>query len=242
MAIRVIVCGAKGRMGKVSCDAIADAPDMELVAMIDRGDSLALALERHKPDAVVDFTIPTCVFENAQCCIEYGVSPVVGATGLSAEQIIQLERMCAKRKLGALIAPNFSLGAILMMEAATKIASYMPHAEIIEMHHDQKVDSPSGTALKTAAMMAPYTKDQTIPFSKQPSRGKPVDGIAIHSVRLPGLFAHQMVIFGGEGETLTIRHDSTDRRAMMPGLLLALRKVGQLAHLVYGLEHLLKEK
>jgi 4-hydroxy-tetrahydrodipicolinate reductase len=129
-----------------------------------------------------------------------------------------------------------------MMEAATKIASYMPHAEIIEMHHDQKVDSPSGTALKTAAMMAPYTKDQTIPFSKQPSRGKPVDGIAIHSVRLPGLFAHQMVIFGGEGETLTIRHDSTDRRAMMPGLLLALRKVGQLAHLVYGLEHLLKEK
>ncbi len=240
MAIRVIVCGAKGRMGLVSCDAVSAADDMELVATLDRGDSLMDALKQHKPDAVVDFTVPECVFENTKCLIENGVSPVVGATGLSTAQIEQLQAMCAKRKLGGLIAPNFSLGAILMMQAASQIAAHLPQAEIIEMHHDQKVDSPSGTALKTAAMMAPFTSSQTVPYAEQTARGESVDGIAIHSVRLPGLFAHQMVMFGGEGETLTIRHDSTDRRAMMPGLLLGLRRVGELDELVYGLEHLLE--
>lgn len=240
MVIRVVVCGAKGRMGQVSCDAIAADPDMELVASIDRKDSLTETLSTYTPDAMVDFTVPESVFSNTECAIEHGVSPIVGATGLSPEQISQLQARSAKRKLGGLIAPNFSLGAILMMQAASKIAAHMPKAEIIEMHHDQKVDSPSGTALKTAAMMASATQQETPPFAEQRARGEAVDGIAIHSVRLPGLFAHQMVLFGGEGETLTIRHDSMDRRAMMPGLLLALRRVKSLDQLIYGLEHLIE--
>jgi 4-hydroxy-tetrahydrodipicolinate reductase len=239
MTIRVMVCGAQGRMGKVSCDAVSGADDMELVAAIDHNDSLIDALAKHQPDAVVEFTVPDSVFANTQCIIEHGASPVVGATGLTPEQIDSLKAQCAERQLGGLIAPNFSLGAIMMMQTASKIAAHMPAAEIIEMHHDQKVDSPSGTAIKTAAMMAENAQLASAPFAEQPARGETVDGIPIHSVRLPGFFAHQMVIFGGEGETLTIRHDSMDRRAMMPGLLLGLREVGKLNELVYGLEHLL---
>lgn len=237
--LRVMVCGAKGRMGKVSCEAISSANDMQLVAAIGRSDSLVEALTKHRPDAVVEFTTPNSVFANTQCIIEHGASPVVGATGLTPEQIATLQAACAERQLGGLIAPNFSLGAILMMEAASKIARYMPTAEIIEMHHDQKVDSPSGTAIKTATLMSEQTQLNQPPFTNQPARGAILNNIPIHSIRLPGFFAHQMVIFGGEGETLTIRHDSIDRRAMMPGLLLALRRVGELNGLVYGLEHLI---
>ena len=185
MTLKVVVCGAKGRMGKVSCDAVAAAPDMELVAAIDRGDSLVETIEKHQPDAIVEFTTPESVFANTQCAIEHGVHPVVGATGLSNEQIAELTQLCQEKQVGCLIAPNFSLGAILMMQAASHIAQHMPNAEIIEMHHDQKVDSPSGTALKTADMMAANTPNHEPPFAEQRARGEAVEGIAIHSVRLP---------------------------------------------------------
>lgn len=234
--IKVMVCGAKGRMGKVTCAAIAAAADMELVATIDHGDSLTDALMKHQPQAVVDFTIPDCVFENTRTVIEYGASPIVGASGLTAEQVTALQSLCAEKKLGGLIAPNFSLGAVLMMQAASQISKYFPQAEIIEMHHDQKIDSPSGTAIKTAQMMSTAGVP---PFSEQRARGETENNIPIHSVRLPGLFAHQMVLFGGEGESLTIRHDSFDRESMMPGVLLGIRHSQQLNELVYGLEHLL---
>ena len=240
MAIKVMVCGAAGRMGRVSCEAIKAAPDMELVHALDQGESLQEALSTHNPDTVVEFTVPDSVFANTQMIIEHGAHPIVGATGLSPSDIATLKTQSDNKKLGGIIAPNFSLGAILLMQAAERIAAYLPHAEIIEMHHDQKVDSPSGTALKTAAMMAKHTASQTPPFGDQTARGETVEGVSIHSVRLPGLFAHQAVMFGGEGETLTLRHDSTDRRAMMPGLLMAIRRAPELNTLVYGLENVLE--
>ena len=234
--IKVIVCGAKGRMGRVSCAAVDAAADMELVAAIDHGDSLVDALVKHQPQAVVDFTIPDCVFENTKTVIEHGASPIVGASGLTAEQVKALQQLCSQKNIGGLIAPNFSLGAVLMMQAAAQISKHFPQAEIIEMHHDQKIDSPSGTAVKTAQMMSPAGAP---PFAEQRARGETENNIPIHSVRLPGLFAHQMVLFGGEGESLTIRHDSFDRESMMPGVLLSIRRSQQLSELVYGLEHLL---
>jgi 4-hydroxy-tetrahydrodipicolinate reductase len=226
-------------MGKVSCEAISAASDMDLVGTVNRGDSLPEVLKKHKPDAVVEFTTPESVFQNTKCIIEAGISPVVGATGLSTQQMTELRALCDQQGLGAIIAPNFSLGAIVTMQAAKQIAAHFPQAEIIEMHHDQKIDSPSGTALKTAEMMAEAGPRESPPFAEQRARGEVVHGTAIHSVRLPGLFAHQLIVFGSEGETLTIRHDSTDRRAMMPGLLLALRQVQKLNTLVYGLDQLL---
>lgn len=241
MTIQVLVCGAHGRMGRVSCEAVEAASDMDLIATVGADDSLAEALASHKPDVVVEFTLPHCVFSNTRTIIEHGACPVVGTSGLTPSQIAELSNMCQERKQGGIIAPNLSLGAILMMQAAEKIAHYLKRVEIIEMHHDQKVDSPSGTALKTAAMIQKHI-DKTAPFSEQAARGETVNGISVHSVRLPGLFAHQAVLFGGEGETLTIRHDSMNRQSMMPGLLLAIRHAQTLDTLMYGLEDLLAEQ
>ena len=242
--VRVVVNGAKGRMGTETVQAVEKDPELELIAALDVEDDLISALKQHQPDVVVDFTSPKSVFENAKAIIEHGSRPVVGTTGLSEEQIETLQDLAAERSLGGLIAPNFAIGAVLMMKFAAEAARHLPHVEIIELHHDKKVDAPSGTAIKTAQLIKaarlekPKGVDETeiIPGS----RGGDVDGIKIHSVRLPGFVAHQEVIFGGVGQSLSIRHDSNSRESFMPGVCLACRNVMHISELVYGLEHLMK--
>jgi 4-hydroxy-tetrahydrodipicolinate reductase len=181
-------------------------------------------IEEARPQVVVDFTIPESVFENARLCLERDVHAVVGTTGIGDEQLRQLEQLARNSKGNCFVAPNFAIGAVLMMEAAKLIAPHMPAHEIVELHHDQKLDAPSGTAKRTAELVAA-------------AGGR--KGAPIHSVRLPGLVAHQEVIFGGPGQTLTIRHDSLSRESFMPGVLMAVRKVAELDGLVVGLERLL---
>jgi 4-hydroxy-tetrahydrodipicolinate reductase len=221
--IRVAVAGAAGKMGAASCEAVAAAGDMELIARADPalGFSLQQALER-QPEVVVDFTRPDTALQNALACLEAGAHVVIGTTGFDLQA---LESACLRAKANAFVAPNFAIGAVLMMRFASEAAPHMEAAEIIELHHDGKLDAPSGTAARTAQLMAGATGGGPPP---------------IHSVRLPGLVAHQEVILGAVGQTLTIRHDSIDRRSFMPGVLLAIRKVGQLARSpTIGLEHLL---
>jgi 4-hydroxy-tetrahydrodipicolinate reductase len=224
--IRVVVSGAGGRMGRTVCEAVEGAEDMELVGRADPvlGRSLLEALGAAHPDVVVDFSIPDAVFENAKLCLDRGVHVVVGATGMTGEQVTELAAVAGESEANCFIAPNFAIGAVLLMEASKLVAHHMPDCEIIELHHDQKVDAPSGTAKRTAELIATET-----------GGGEP----PIHSVRLPGLVAHQEVVFGGPGQTLTIRHDSIARESFMPGVLLAVRKVDGLDGLVVGLEHLL---
>jgi 4-hydroxy-tetrahydrodipicolinate reductase len=221
-----VVSGAAGRMGGTVCDAVDGAEDMELAGRADPvlETSLLEALPAAHPDVVVDFSIPSTVFENAMLCLERGIHVVVGATGMTEEQVRQLEAAAAESDGNCFIAPNFAIGAVLLMEASKLIAHHMPDCEIVELHHDQKLDAPSGTAKRTAELIAAET-----------GRGEP----PIHSVRLPGLVAHQEVVFGGLGQTLTIRHDSIARESFMPGVLLAVRRVGELDGLVVGLENLL---
>ncbi len=190
---------------------------------------------------MVDFTTPQAVFANAKIIIEQNARPVIGTTGLGTDQIEELKAQCEKKQLGGIIAPNFSMGALLMMKFAAEAARFLNHSEIIEMHHPQKLDAPSGTAIKTAQMMAaanPTSKEttQTKPSS---ARGENHHGIPIHSLRLPGFYSHQTVVFGDYGEVLTICHQGIDRQCCAPGIILACQKVGSLNHLVYGLEHLL---
>ena len=213
-------------MGSTVCDAVEAADDMELVGKADPAlqTSLADAIEESRPGVVVDFSVPDSVFENAKLCLDRGVHVVVGTTGMSGDQVTALEQRAAGSDANCLIAPNFAIGAVLLMEASKLAARHMPDCEIIELHHDQKLDAPSGTAKRTAELIAAET-----------GRAKP----PIHSVRLPGLVAHQEVLFGGLGQTLTIRHDSIARESFMPGVLLAVRRVGELDGLVVGLEHLL---
>jgi 4-hydroxy-tetrahydrodipicolinate reductase len=224
--VKVAVSGAAGRMGETVCAAVEGADDMELVARADPalGTSLEEALAEAHPDVVVDFTLPSTVFGNARLCLAHDTHAVVGTTGLGADQIEQLRLAAAKSRGNCLIAPNFALGAVLMMEAAKLIAPHLPDCEIIELHHDAKVDAPSGTAKRTAELIAQ-------------AAGRPEP--PIHSVRLPGLVAHQEVLFGGLGQTLSVRHDSISRESFMPGVLLAVRKVGELDGLVVGLEHVM---
>ena len=213
--IRVGVAGAAGRMGQTVCAAVEEAPDLELAARADPALGVELADILAGVDVVVDFTVPGTALENARACVRAGVHAVVGTTGWDPSQL-------AGEPGGGkvFVAPNFAIGAVLMMQFAAQASRYMAKAEIIELHHDRKVDAPSGTAARTAALM-----DGDVP---------------IHSVRLPGLVAHQEVILGDVGQTLTIRHDSTDRTSFMPGVLLAIRKVGSLEDSpVVGLEHLL---
>lgn len=243
MAIRVIVNGAQGKMGHIAVEAISNQPDIILVAKIGKSDDLASSIKENQADVVIDFTVPSAVFSNAQTIINNNARPVIGTTGLSLDQISTLRDQCQKKSLGCIIAPNFSLAAVLMMKYAQDAAQYFPDVEIIEMHHAQKLDAPSGTALKTADMIAEKRKAAKSSSGNSNvnsnQRGFTHQGVTIHSVRLPGLFAHQMVIFGELGETLTIKHDATDRKAMMPGILLATRKVMELKGLAYGLENVL---
>jgi len=249
--ITVAVSGASGRMGREVVQAVQAEADLHLVAEIDRDDSLADALASAKPIALVDFSIPDAVMDNIKTALMNGVVPIVGTTGLSPADITVVCELCCRYETGALIAPNFAIGAVLMMRFARDAARYLPDAEIIEMHHEKKLDAPSGTAAKTAEMIA-EGRESALPtalpaeaFEKiVGSRGgKGVGDVSIHSVRLPGFVASQMVIFGGLGQTLTLRHDSIDRKSFMPGVILAVRHALVLAanggKLVYGLENLL---
>jgi 4-hydroxy-tetrahydrodipicolinate reductase len=243
MSIRIIVNGANGRMGQEAVKAIQATHDLQLVACTGRHENLAAVIKETKAEVVVDFTRPDCVYENTLTIIENHAHPVIGTTGLSASQIETLQAKCQQQQLGGIIAPNFSISAVLMMRVTAELARYLPQVEIIEMHHDKKLDAPSGTAIKTATMIA-AARQQTpaLPECKENlagARGGLYENIPIHSIRLPGLVAHQEVIFGGDSETLTLRHDSIHRAGFMPGVLLSCRKAPQLKQLFYGLEHLL---
>ena len=244
--IRVAIAGANGRMGREAVAAVSAESDMELVAKIVRGDSLRNALASSRPDVLVDLTTPEFVFANALACLDAGVRPVIGATGLSPEQVETLSDACANLSLGGLIAPNFAIGALLMMRFAADAARYFPDVEIVEMHHEKKVDAPSGTALKTARMIADARVGTPISapagaFQSAPGArgGKGAGDIPVHSIRLPGYVASQEVVFGGSGQRLSLRHDSLDRASFMPGVLLAVRKVVDLTTLIHGLENVL---
>jgi len=241
--IRVLVNGAQGRMGQTTVNAVQAANNLELVASADKQDNLKQLIQDNQIEVVVDFTTASAGINNITAIIDAGARPVIGTSGFVAEQVEKLQQQCAKKKLGGIIAPNFSIGAVLMMQAAQLAARYLPQAEIIEYHHTGKQDSPSGTAIKTAEMIA-RARQQKIPLQQSHeiiagSRGAIHEDIAIHAVRLPGFIASQSVIFGGNDETLTIRHDSISRESFMPGVILACEKVMKLDHLVYGLENIL---
>ena len=240
MTTSVIINGAKGKMGSYTVDAITAAEDLECIASLDYDDDLAAAIKQHKPDIVVDFTNANVAYKNAKLIIDNNIRPVIGTTGFALKEIEVLQKLCTEKNLGGLIAPNFSIGAVLMMQYAKDAAKYFDQVEIIETHHQHKIDAPSGTAKKTAQLIdAVRSKKPMIPSPDAKARGDHDDGVPIHSLRLPGRVAHQQVIFGCEGETLTIQNDCIDRQAYMPGVLLACRKVMGLDHLAYGLEEIL---
>jgi 4-hydroxy-tetrahydrodipicolinate reductase len=246
MTIRVGVLGAKGRMGSIVSAAVRDAADLDLVAEVDLGDSLD-ALTDAGAEVVVDFTRPDAVMANLQWCIGQGLHVVVGTTGFDAARLDELRSWLASVPgVGVFVAPNFGIGAVLMMAFAEKAARHFESAEIIELHHANKIDAPSGTARRTAERIAAARREGglgSMPDATSSSlagaRGADVDGVRVHAIRLSGLVAHQEVLFGGHGETLTLRHDSLDRVSFMPGVLLAVRRVGLLPGLTVGLESLL---
>lgn len=244
--IKVGVLGARGRMGREACAAIESAPDTELFARVDQGDSRDDFLGC---DVVVDFTHVAAVMDNLRWCVEHGLSVVVGTSGFGDGRLAEVRTWVAgKPDVRVLIAPNFSVGAMLMMRFAAQAARFFDSAEIIELHHENKMDAPSGTALRTAGLIGeartkaglgtpPDATKEELPGA----RGASVAGIRVHSVRLAGLVAHQEVLFGGHGETLTIRHDSLDRISFMPGVLLAVRGITSLpSGVTVGLEPLLE--
>ncbi len=241
--IKVGVLGARGRMGAEVVKAVTEAADLELVAALDLGDSLD-TLKSAGAQVVVDFTTPDSVMANLEFLANNGIHAVVGTTGFDAARITTLEKLAAANpSVGILIAPNFAIGAVLMMEFAAKAAKYFESAEIIELHHPNKVDAPSGTASRTAELMSKARKEAGLgampdatTTSLDGARGATVGDIPVHSVRLRGLIAHQEVLLGGLGETLTIRHDSLDRAGFMPGVLLGVRSVISKPGLTFGLE------
>ncbi|GAA1553260.1 4-hydroxy-tetrahydrodipicolinate reductase [Kribbella hippodromi] len=242
--IKVGVLGAKGKMGAQTCLAVEEAADTELVARLDQGDELD-ELTRAGAEVVVDFTRPEVVMDNLAWCIAHGIHAVVGTTGFDEERLATLRtQLEANPGTGVLIAPNFSIGAVLMMQFAAQAARYYESVEIIELHHPDKVDAPSGTARRTAELVAAVRREAEagpIPDATttalEGARGADVDGIRVHGVRLRGLVAHQEVLFGDEGETLTIRHDSMHRTSFMAGVLLGVRSIGTAPGLTVGLEH-----
>ncbi len=242
--IRVLVNGALGRMGQEAVQAIKNSHTLSLVGECGRGDDLYAAVKHSSAQVVLDFTTPDAVFKNTQAILEAKARPVIGTTGLMSAQIAELQAQAKRLGLGGMIVPNFSLAAVLMMKAAAQWIKYFPKVEIIEKHHEGKIDAPSGTALRTAELMAAAREVQMSNREErilvEGARGANVQGIPIHSLRLPGLVAHQEIIFGGSDETLTITHDSIHRRSFMPGVLLACEKVMDLNELVYGLESILE--
>ena len=273
-SIPVIVNGAAGKMGREVIKAVAAASDLTLMGAIDTtpehqgkdaGELAGLseplevpitnqlepmlayvAGERQmQPGVLVDFTHPDAVYSNIRSAIAYGIRPVVGTTGLSPAQLEELADFAEKASTGCLVIPNFSIGMVLLQEAALRASQYFDHVEIIELHHNQKADAPSGTAIQTAQLLGELGKTFNTAIVEETekiagARGSLADeGIRIHSVRLPGLIAHQEVIFGAAGQIYTLRHDTSDRACYMPGVILAIRKVNQLKSLVYGLEKIL---
>lgn len=235
---RVAVLGAFGRMGSAVCEAVDADPDCELVARVGSGGQLEEVIDAGA-DVAVEFTVPDSVKRNVTWLLERGVHTVVGATGLSEDDLAELEQLTGPANL--FVAPNFAIGAVLLMQLAAQAARHLPHVEIVELHHDRKVDAPSGTALRTARMLADARREApAVPGpAHEPARGLLVDGVPVHSVRLPGLVASQEVVFGGPGQTLSIRHDALDRTAFMPGVLLAIRNVATQPGLTVGLDSLL---
>ena len=273
-SIPVIVNGAAGKMGREVIKAVAEASGLTLMGAIDTtpehqgkdaGELAGLseplevpitnqlepmlgyvAGERQmQPGVLVDFTHPDAVYNNIRSAIAYGIRPVVGTTGLSPAQLEELADFAEKASTGCLVIPNFSIGMVLLQEAAVRASQYFDHVEIIELHHNQKADAPSGTAIQTAQLLAEMGKTFNTAIVEETekipgARGSLADeGIRIHSIRLPGLIAHQEVIFGAAGQIYTLRHDTSDRACYMPGVILAIRKVNQLKSLVYGLEKIL---
>lgn len=227
-------------MGSEACRAIENDPELELVARVGREDPLS-ALTDAGAEVAVELSTPASVKDNVRFCLSHGIHCVVGATGLTDEDLDEVRAWCRDGGANAFVAPNFALGAVLMMSFAATAARHFDTAEIVERHHERKLDAPSGTALRTARLMgeARAGRPFSTPASDDPSRGLAADGVRIHSLRLPGSVAHQEVVLGAAGETLTIRHDSTDRASFMPGVLLAVKKVPGLDGLVVGLERLL---
>ncbi len=273
--IPVLVSGALGRMGREVVNSVLNSTDCELVAAIDinkknNGKNISQLLNLKSSEVfvsndlegslcsisqdyrnqeikpvLVDFTHPDSVFDNTRSAIAYGISPIIGTTGLSPSQINDLSIFAQKAEVGCAIIPNFSVGMVLLQQAASVAAKFYDNIELIEMHHNQKADSPSGTCIKTAEMIEEYPKQYNEGLVKESESLKGVrggvrdSGLNIHSIRLPGLLAHQVVIMGSPGETYTIRHDTIDRKAYMPGVLQAVRKIGGFKTLVYGLERLI---
>ena len=274
-SIPVLVSGALGKMGSEVVNSVLNSSDCELVAAIDtnktnNGENISQLLNLKKSDVfvsndlegslcsisqdyrneeikpvLVDFTHPDSVYENTRSAIAYGISPVVGTTGLTPSQINDLAIFTQKANIGCAIIPNFSVGMVLLQQAASVAAKFYDNIELIEMHHNQKADSPSGTCIKTAEMIEEYPKKYNQNLVKETESLKGVrggvrdSGLNIHSIRLPGLLAHQVVIMGSPGETYTIKHDTIDRKAYMPGVLQAIRKIGKFDSLIYGLEKLI---
>ena len=274
-SVPVLVSGALGRMGSEVVNSVLNSSDCELVAAIDtnkknNGENISQLLNLKKSDVfvsndlegslcsisqdyrnekikpvLVDFTHPDSVYENTRSAIAYGISPVVGTTGLTPSQINDLAIFAQKANIGCAIIPNFSVGMVLLQQAASVAAKFYDNIELIEMHHNQKADSPSGTCIKTAEMIEEYPKKYNQSLVKESESLKGVrggvrdSGLNIHSIRLPGLLAHQVVIMGSPGETYTIKHDTIDRKAYMPGVLQAIRKIGKFDSLIYGLEKLI---
>lgn len=263
--IRVVVSGAAGKMGREIMRAVWEAEDTELVGGVDpfaEGTDLGIlmetgevglavrsglkrALDDLRPDVLIDFTTPESVYKNTCTALERRVRPVVGTTGMSTSQFEEVRDMASRLGVGCIVAPNFAIGAVLMMKFASEACKYFPHVEIIELHHDRKIDAPSGTAIKTAEIVTQsrgrLRRGQAPGIEKLVGvrGGKFDEGIRIHSVRLPGMMAHQEVIFGGLGQTLTIRHDSISRESFVPGVIMAVRKVMELEEMVYGLENII---
>ena len=248
--IKIAVCGALGKMGQEVVQAVSDCTETELVAKIDIASpemyhSIEAAHRVEEIDVLIDFTQPKSIYENAKYCLNNGIKIVIGTTGLTDEQIAELKKLSEEKNTGCLIAPNFSTGAVLMMMFAKQAAKYFDNAEIIELHHNQKKDAPSGTAIKTAAMMAEVKEDfaknncpetETIEGARG---GNSYSNIHIHSVRMPGYIASQEVIFGSSGQIMTIRHDSMDRKCYMQGVLLAVKHVAEKNDFVYGLDNIM---
>jgi 4-hydroxy-tetrahydrodipicolinate reductase len=240
------VLGAQGKVGSEVCRAVESAEDLELVAQLDVDDELD-ALVAAEAQAVVDFTHPDAVMDNLQFCVGHGIHAVVGTTGFDADRLATLETWLADApQVGILVAPNFSIGAVLMMRFAVAAAPFYESVEVVELHHPDKADAPSGTARRTAELIAAARREAGLPpvpdatsTALDGARGADVDGIRVHGLRVRGLVAHQEVILGGAGETLTIRHDSLDRASFIPGVLTGLRAIGDRPGLTVGLEHLL---
>lgn len=261
--IKLVIHGASGRVGRVLVENLYKAPEVKLVGAVDikaSGDNLVLGdgssipfstdlqqvLTDTRPEVLVDFTLAPATMPAARTAARLKTNLVIGTTGLTTDNLAEIEQLANTHKVGVIISSNFALGAVLMMYFARLASKYMDHAEIIEFHHDQKIDAPSGTALNTARAMGAYRGRpflQAVDEGKNyPSRGEKASGVTIHSVRLPGLMAHQEVIFGAPGQTLSIRHDTINRECYIPGVLLAVQEVVKHQGLIQGLENLLNLK